>query len=114
MWLEDVLYGALAKGVNRPTVVVLNVALGGCILSLLSCFCLSWSSESPLTIHFGFLLVLASLLLITINWFINEIGTVELQAQQQELFGPSQQTAPGPTAAASQTSLAHGKPLKQQ
>ena len=55
--------------VQKPTVVVLNAALGGCILSLLSCFCLGWSAGSPLTIHFGFLLVLASLLMVTINWY---------------------------------------------
>lgn len=73
---SDSLVSLRLREVQKPTVVVLNLALGGCILSLLSCFCLSWSAGSPLTIHFGFLLVLASLLMVTINWYGSIIMTL--------------------------------------
>lgn len=98
MWLEDILYGALTSGVNvcsfatqskqflggnnsnfcgttqavcplqKPTVVLLNTALVGCILVLAVLLVLSIQRAPHLVVHVCFLLVLAVGLLMLVNW----------------------------------------------
>ncbi|KAK9803395.1 hypothetical protein WJX72_005352 [[Myrmecia] bisecta] len=70
MWLEDVVYGALAKGVNKPTVVVLNVALVSCIFCLVCLLAISCLSAPALAPHVGFMIFLATALTVTVNWFL--------------------------------------------
>ncbi|BDA42168.1 hypothetical protein COCOBI_03-0530 [Coccomyxa sp. Obi] len=89
MLLEDVLYGALTSGVNKPTVLLLNLALIGCILSLGALLALSINGAPALVPHVAFLLFLAIGLFFLINWFLTQIGTVDSAQQRKELFGPN-------------------------
>lgn len=99
MWLEDILYGALASGVNKPTVIVLNASLVCCILVLLALLILSIQGAPYLVIHVCFLLLLAVCLLVLINWFLNQIGLVKTEDQRKELFPPSPVDVSGSGAA---------------
>ncbi|CAL8468145.1 g7684 [Coccomyxa elongata] len=89
MLVEDVLYGALTSGVNKPTVLLLNVALIGCIFSLGALLALSINGAPALVPHVAFLLFLAIGLFFLINWFLTQVGTVDTAQQRNELFGPS-------------------------
>mmetsp|Transcript_18002 Transcript_18002/g.54186 ORF Transcript_18002/g.54186 Transcript_18002/m.54186 type:complete len:123 (+) Transcript_18002:78-446(+) len=93
MWLADVAYGALTPGINVPTVAVLNVALLGCIGCLLFLLIGAVSSSSWLIPHAAFLLLLAVGLLISINWFVYQLGTVSPAEQQRQLFSSTEGAA---------------------
>lgn len=54
--------------VQKPTILALNAALLGCILSLLVLLTLSVSGAPALVPHVAFLLFLAVGLLFLINW----------------------------------------------
>ncbi|KAK9826485.1 hypothetical protein WJX81_004036 [Elliptochloris bilobata] len=99
MWLEDVFVGALAPGVNAPTVLLLNAALVGCIASLGTLLVLALQGAPALVPHVAFLLALAAGLLLLINWFLGQVGTVDARKQRQHLFG-SQASNATPLAAA--------------
>eukprot|EP00884_Botryococcus_braunii_P008722 jgi/Botrbrau1/17851/Bobra.0127s0091.1 len=88
-WIEDVFYGALASGVNRSTVLLLNCALLGCIASLTFLLLISIGKHPSLPIHVGVVLLLAIALLLMINWFLSEIGLVRADDQRQEVLGDS-------------------------
>ncbi|KAK9790114.1 hypothetical protein WJX73_000178 [Symbiochloris irregularis] len=74
MWLEDILYGALTPGVNEPTVVVVHVALLGCIASLLFLLAIVVNISWSLTFHVCMLLVLAIGLLLLFSWFMQQLS----------------------------------------
>ncbi|CAK0761839.1 hypothetical protein CVIRNUC_002899 [Coccomyxa viridis] len=96
--IEDILYGALTNGVNKPTVLALNAALIGCILSLAALLVLSINGVPSLVPHVGFLLFLAIGLLFLINWFISQVGTVEPKEQRKTLFGEESDAQPAQTS----------------
>lgn len=87
MWLTDVAYGALAPGINAPTVAVLNVALVGCIGCLTFLLVNAVTSASWLIPHAAILLLLTIGLWLSINWFVFQLGTVSSAEQQKHLFG---------------------------
>jgi hypothetical protein len=88
---EDVVFGAVSKGVNQPTFVVLNVCLFLAVLSLALLLLASISSNPALTPHVAFLLFLAIGLWAAIVWFVSNIGLTDPQEQRKELFGEEQQ-----------------------
>jgi hypothetical protein len=88
--LNDIAIGALAKGVNKNTLLALNTILAAAILSLLALLLVSIASYSFLVPHVCVLLVLAVLLTASINWFILSIGLVDSKEQEKELFGEQQ------------------------
>jgi hypothetical protein len=85
--LEEILVGALASGINQPTVVCLNVALLSVVLSLGFLLFSTWNTNPGLWPHVAFLLFLACGLWILMNWFILNVGTVDADQQREELFG---------------------------
>lgn len=86
-WYEDIVLGALGSGVNHPTLVFLNVVMALAVASLLLLLAVSTVSHPPLLPHVVVLLLLAIGLWASINWFISNVGLVDAQVQQQELFG---------------------------
>ncbi len=54
--------------VQKPTILALNAALFGCILSLVALLALSINGAPSLVPHVAFLLFLAVGLLFLINW----------------------------------------------
>jgi protein-S-isoprenylcysteine O-methyltransferase Ste14 len=87
MAVGDVLVGAITSGVNKPTLIFVNVACLAVVLSLLGLLVASWTTRPHLVIHVGFLLFLATGLWALLNWFINMVGTVDVEQQNKELFG---------------------------
>lgn len=72
--ISDVLYGAITKGVNLPTYVLLNVVIGLAFGSLLLLLVTSIFYNPALVPHVIVLLVLATGLWISINWFIQNVS----------------------------------------
>lgn len=89
-WYEDVVLGALGSGVNHPTLVFLNVVMALAVASLLLLLAVSTVSHPPLLPHVVVLLLLAIGLWASINWFISNVGLVDAQVQQKELFGTTE------------------------
>jgi hypothetical protein len=86
-WAEDVAFGAISKGVNQPTFVVLNICLLLAVLSLAFLLFASIATNPALVPHVAFLLFLAIGLWGAIVWFIGNIGLTDAQEQRKELFG---------------------------
>lgn len=122
-WLNDIFVGALSSGVNANTLVLLNTVLGltfGCIFFLL------WTavSKNPALLpHVAVLIVLAIGLTASINWFVYNIGLVDPQQQNKELFGTgdkkedgdsSAQPAPGKEVGSDDDSEPQGKKAARQ
>ncbi|KAL4436705.1 hypothetical protein ABPG75_003844 [Micractinium tetrahymenae] len=91
--LEAVLHGALAGGTNKPTLVLLNTCLLGCIFVGASLFLPALGLPRELLPHIAVLLVLAAGLLASINWLVAQTGTVAPEEQRRELFGDEAQRA---------------------
>lgn len=85
--LEAVLHGALARGTNKPTLVLLNTCLLACIFVCASLFVPALGLPRELLPHIAVLLVLAAGLLASINWLVTQTGTVSPEEQRRELFG---------------------------
>mmetsp|Transcript_37314 Transcript_37314/g.105286 ORF Transcript_37314/g.105286 Transcript_37314/m.105286 type:complete len:107 (+) Transcript_37314:126-446(+) len=83
--LEDVLYGALARGVNATTLLLVNAVFVALCLSLLGLLWLCWDEAPSAVPHVAFLLVLFVGLAVSSNWVILQIGLVDSKKQRQEL-----------------------------
>jgi hypothetical protein len=95
-WLQDVVVGALGSGVNLPTLVLLNVITGGAVLTIALLLALSIYTNPPLVPHVCVLLVLSIGLWVAINWFISNVGLVEVAQQEKELFDSGDPAADAP------------------
>ncbi|KAL6785200.1 hypothetical protein ACKKBG_A02855 [Auxenochlorella protothecoides x Auxenochlorella symbiontica] len=87
MWLEDVLLGALSDGVNKPTLILLNVVLTACALTLLGLLYAVGGSSPDLLLHLGAVLLLAVGLTASINWLVIQTGTTAVEEQRKAIFG---------------------------
>jgi uncharacterized membrane protein len=67
-WLEDVLVGAISEGVNRPTLVVLNIAGVALFIVLVALAILARGYDFFLVFHVVVLILFAVALLGLINW----------------------------------------------
>lgn len=85
--VEDILYGALGRGVNKPTLALLNVLMAATVGTLLILLGLSVANNPPLVPHVCVLLVLAIALWVLINWFISNLGLADPEEQRREVFG---------------------------
>lgn len=88
--------GALGSGVNLPTLVVLNVITGGAVFTIALLLALSIYTNPPLVPHVCVLLFLSIGLWVAINWFISNVGLVEVAQQEKELFGSGEPAADAP------------------
>ncbi|KAF2303321.1 hypothetical protein GH714_016627 [Hevea brasiliensis] len=83
---KAVLLGALTPGVNGPTWNTLKsvfLMLGACLAVMLG---LAFSSsDSPLILHVGFLVLIAAALFLLLSWFLSQIGLVSVEHQMQEI-----------------------------
>mmetsp|Transcript_11161 Transcript_11161/g.24048 ORF Transcript_11161/g.24048 Transcript_11161/m.24048 type:complete len:113 (+) Transcript_11161:15-353(+) len=86
-WLDSILVGALGSGVNNPTLILLNVVIALAYASLILLLLASIYSNPALVPHVLVLIVLATGLWISINWFIANVGLVDAETQKEELFG---------------------------
>ncbi|KAI6705167.1 hypothetical protein NL676_008129 [Syzygium grande] len=81
-----VLLGALAPGVNGPTWNALKMAfvmLGGSLAVMMG---LAYSSsDSWLTLHVSFLVVITLALFLLLSWFLAQTGLVSVETQMQDL-----------------------------
>lgn len=95
--LQDVLEGAIARGINRPTVIAVHLAILACIGSLVFLLYITITAYPSMWPHVAVLLVLAFGLQIGMLWLVDEVGTVDVATQRKELFGESdgQSGAPG-------------------
>ncbi|KAL6759581.1 hypothetical protein V8C86DRAFT_2571488 [Haematococcus lacustris] len=93
MWLTDLLVGAITAGVNLPTHICINVVLACAFASLLLLLVASLilPGSAWLAPHVVVLLVLATGLWVSINWYISNIGIVSPEEQQQQLLGSGPQ-----------------------
>lgn len=89
MALEAIIYGALSKGVNGPTMGFLNVIMALAVLTLLALLGLSVANNPPLVPHVCFLLFLAVGLWVLINWFVANLGLTDSEEQRREVLGDS-------------------------
>ncbi len=97
--LVDVLLGAFATGVNLPTLVLLNVVLATGYAVLVALLVLSLYARHDLVPHVLVMLLLATALWLSINWFISNVGLVDAQTQQEQLLGGNKQPDNGAAAA---------------
>lgn len=72
-FVTDILVGAITKGVNAPTWVVLNVICGLAFTSLLFLLGTSYFYSPALVPHVWVLLILAIGLWVSINWYIQQV-----------------------------------------
>ncbi|XP_030460179.1 uncharacterized protein LOC115680504 [Syzygium oleosum] len=89
-----VLLGALAPGVNGPTWNALKMAfvmLGGSLAVMMG---LAFSSsDSWLTLHVSFLVMITLALFLLLSWFLAQTGLVSVETQMQDLnLVPNNQT----------------------
>ncbi|XP_030543657.1 uncharacterized protein LOC115750436 isoform X1 [Rhodamnia argentea] len=89
-----VLLGALAPGVNGPTWNALKMAfvmLGGSLAVMMG---LAFSSsDSWLTLHVSFLVIITLALFLLLSWFLAQTGLVSVETQMQDLnLVPNDQT----------------------
>ncbi|PKI79475.1 uncharacterized protein LOC116203603 [Punica granatum] len=81
-----VLLGALAPGVNGPTWSTLKAAFLMLGLSLAVMLGLAFSSsDSWLTLHVSFLVLIAVTLFLLLSWYLGETGFVSIEHQMREL-----------------------------
>ncbi|KAI3426034.1 hypothetical protein D9Q98_008002 [Chlorella vulgaris] len=100
MGLEDVLTGAIARGTNPATLLLLNLCLLGCAFVCATLIFLPLGLPVELTPHIVGLLLLTLALQLSINWLVAQTGTVTPEEQRRELFGsPTSNTAAQPGAA---------------
>ncbi|GAB4823029.1 hypothetical protein N2152v2_010075 [Parachlorella kessleri] len=74
---------------QKPTLAVLNLALLGCVLLIVSLLFVTGASASELLPHLAVLLFFAVGLAASVNWLVVQLGTVPLSQQREELFGYS-------------------------
>ncbi|KAG1666831.1 hypothetical protein FOA52_009455 [Chlamydomonas sp. UWO 241] len=86
-WVNDIVVGALGRGVNITTLVLLNVVVGCALGSILLLLAISVYGNPELVPHVLVLLVLGLCLWASLNWFISEMGLVDARTQEEELFG---------------------------
>ena len=85
--LQEVLVGAITSGVNKPTLLLLNVAVGALWLTLAFSLYATATSQDlrPLALHFAVMLGLCSCMALLLNWFIANAGLTSVETQQEEL-----------------------------
>ncbi|CAI5460113.1 unnamed protein product [Closterium sp. Yama58-4] len=109
-WLSAVAIGAITPGLNRPTLVLMNVILVGLLLSFAALLpaALRYScppggdsssgsedgsavegGSSEMLYHVVFLLLLTLLLIALLNWLAWEVGTVSAHSQARHLLAPA-------------------------
>ncbi|KAJ7946996.1 Autophagy-related protein 22-1 [Quillaja saponaria] len=83
---KAVLLGALAPGVNGPTLITLKstfLMLGLCLAIMLG---LAFSSsDSWLTFHVTFLVIITVSLFLLLSWFLAQTGFVSIENQMHEM-----------------------------
>ncbi|CAD7702571.1 unnamed protein product [Ostreobium quekettii] len=84
-WAEDIVFGALTSGVNKPTFVCLNIVLLLCVVTLGATLLLSIAAYPFLVPHLAFLLMLALGLWALIIWFVCNLGMTTSEQQRKEL-----------------------------
>lgn len=89
-WLRDVVVGSLGHGVNNATFVFLNVIMGLALCALMMMLVASFWSYPAMVPHVMVLLALATGLWISINWLLGNLGLVDAEEQERELFGASE------------------------
>lgn len=82
-WVDAILVGALSRGVNKTTFVLINLSLLGAIGLLAS---LLGRVDAELSLHLGVLLACAVGLLGAVNYVVGQTGLVSTDAQRRELF----------------------------
>jgi hypothetical protein len=89
--LYDVLIGAVSKGVNKPTLLFLNLAILALWCTLAASLYFSASSSDPsvswLAPHAAVMLGLCSVLALLINWFILNTGVTTSEEQEKTMLG---------------------------
>lgn len=86
--LYDVALGAITKGVNKPTWVVINVAVLLLWLTLAGLLYLSFTNSELawLVPHSAAMLGLCTILGALVNWFIASQGLTSAEEQEQSLI----------------------------
>lgn len=83
---EAVLLGALSPGVNGPTWTTLKTTFLMLGLSLAVMLGLAFSSsDSALTLHVIFLVLITASLFLLLSWFLSQTGLVSVEHQMQEM-----------------------------
>lgn len=92
--LYDVALGAITKGVNRPTWLVINAAVFFLWLTLAGLLYLSFSNAELawLVPHAGAMLGLCTILGALVNWFIASMGLTTAEDQEKSLMEPQNDT----------------------
>ncbi|GJP54108.1 hypothetical protein CLOM_g13216 [Closterium sp. NIES-68] len=136
-WMAAVAIGAITPGLNRPTLVLVNLVLAGLFLSFAALLpaALRYSRDpsssaaaasaasrgsaasgsggsSEMLHHVLFLLALTLLLIAALNWLAWEVGTVSPHSQARALLSPptedgAQQGAPTAREASSKAKKKH-------
>lgn len=98
--LYDVLIGAVSKGVNKPTLLFLNVAILclWCTLAALLYFSAMSQDESVswLAPHAAIMLGLCTILSLLINWFVFSTGVTSSEEQEKTMLGAEEPNEPPP------------------
>jgi hypothetical protein len=89
-FLEAVAVGALSAGVNLPTFLALNAALGGVVLTLVATLALAHRTRPELVPHLLALLVLATGLWALLVWLVTTVGFADARKQRRELLSPAE------------------------
>lgn len=94
--LYDVMVGAVATGVNKPTLLFLNLAVLCLWCTLAATLYFSATSTDPsmtwLAPHAAIMLGLCTVLGLLINWFILNTGVTTTEDQQKDILGSSTAT----------------------
>lgn len=88
--LYDVMIGAVAKGVNKPTLLFLNLAVLCLWFTLAATLYFSATSTDPsvswLAPHAAIMLGLCTVLGLLINWFVLNTGVTTTEEQEQGML----------------------------
>jgi hypothetical protein len=89
--LYDVMIGAVSQGVNKPTLLFLNLCMLCLWCTLAALFYISASSNddsvSWLAPHAAILLGICSVLALLINWFVLSTGVTSSEEQEKTMMG---------------------------
>jgi hypothetical protein len=87
--IYDVLIGAISSGVNKPTWLLLNLALAFLWLTLAVSLYFAATSTDPavtwLTPHAAVMLGLCTFLAVLVNWFVANTGLTSRDEQERSL-----------------------------
>lgn len=83
-FVSSIILGAVSRGVNKPTVIFVNVSL--CLgIALLLGSLSSGVLPNDLTVHLSVLLSLMTGLILSFNWVIAQTGVESIENQKTDL-----------------------------